>query len=140
MKPPRLDGFDPNYKSHSPIKPEKVHLESIASIGIGHNEQTKDATLPINPSTEAPTTALEASKTELPSTPALKRIVPIEPTIDHTPPSTKRGKERLAFDFYADQLDKLRRMKVLAESKNQYFSMATHVRQALDEYLTKIPV
>jgi hypothetical protein len=58
MKPPRLDGFDPNYKSHSQIKPESVHLKSVALI-----ENNKNTPTPLSSSTETiktnPTKTLE---------------------------------------------------------------------------------
>lgn len=50
---------------------------------------------------------------------------------------TKRLSRRYSFEFYDDQLTKLKRLKHEAEMGGEKVSLSDMVRQALDEYLEK---
>ena len=50
----------------------------------------------------------------------------------------RRVKARYAFEFFQDQIFKLKELRRNALIKDEQFSMSDIVRKALDEYLTKI--
>ena len=50
----------------------------------------------------------------------------------------RRGTKRYSFEFYVDQLEKLRRIKTEEGLKGRNLNLSEIVRSALDEYLEKI--
>ena len=79
-----------------------------------------------------------------PVTPAFKAVAPLEPIVDDTPPlegkypiKSKRVKLQMPFNFWEDQIIKMREIRDRKIAKNEYFSMAEVVRNALDDYLKK---
>jgi hypothetical protein len=49
----------------------------------------------------------------------------------------KRATKRYSFEFYVDQVQAIRKMKVQAEMEGKSLNQSDIVRQALDEYLSK---
>lgn len=115
MKTPKLDSFQ------TP-KPEKVSMPAVA----------KPISRPAKINSEA-----DKKKKNI-SVSFQEKDKPTErPTDRATVREQKRIKTRYAFEFFQDQVAKLKELRRNALIKDEDFSMSDIVRKALDEYLNK---
>ena len=119
MRKPRPQDFDPSYKESKSPEPEEIDISGSVPIKprITDNEHIK----PIR--TEMRTENRTEEHTEVRS--ELRSIkLPI-----------KRRTKRYSFEFYDDQIQQIRMIKIKTEMKGESIAMSEIVRQALDQYL-----
>ncbi len=119
MRNPRPQDFDPNYKVSKSPKPEKIDISgtvpikprstSIENVRFDHSEIR----------TENRTEACTENRSEIRSV-----NLPI-----------KRRTKRYSFEFFDDQIQKIRLIKIQTEMNGETIAMSEIVRQALDQYL-----
>ena len=121
MRKTRPEDFDPNYnKSANGPRPEEVNMAGI---------------VPIKPKTvyedgQKETERFSVRKSERSEFRSQKRSE--NRTVDLP---LKRRTKRYSFEFYADQIVKLKQLKVKAEMDGESLSLSEMAREALDEYL-----
>ncbi len=111
MRQPRPEAFDPTYKKK---KSEEIDLSGVVPIKpkLTSNEPTNTTT----------TERFSVRK----SVRSKNRSVGLP---------IKRRTKRYSFEFYEDQLIKLKQLKITAEMRGEQLSLSEMVRSALDNYL-----
>jgi hypothetical protein len=114
MKQPRISDFDPHAKEHK----LRSSMDELPSIEKPVLKQPKIA------KTEQGTPVLGDQGTRVPPTPNTDE--------------KRKIKHRHPFDFYYDQIDRLKKRSIDELSQGGTGSMSAMVREALDDYLAKI--
>lgn len=119
MRNPRPQDFDPSYKASKSPKPERIDISG--SVPIKPRLTDIDHVKPIRSEirTENRTDAHTENRSEIRSV-----NLPI-----------KRRTKRYSFEFYDDQIQKIRQIKIQTEMNGETIAMSEIVRQALDQYL-----
>ena len=120
MRKPRPQDFDPDYeKKATAPKPEAIDVSGVVPI------KTKSESKEIYDRTENRSEERSVIRTE-------------ERTEKRTPSlPVKRITKRYSFEFYEDQLTRLKQIKYELEMTGERIAMSVIVRDALDEYLEK---
>lgn len=119
MRNPRPQDFDPNYKLSKSPKPEKIDISGTVPIKprlTGKEDVSPDHSeiRTENRTEEHPENRSEFHSIKLP---------------------IKRQTKRYSFEFYDDQIQQIRMIKIQTEMKGESIAMSEIVRQALDRYL-----
>jgi len=119
MRNPRPQDFDPNYKVSKSPKPEKIDISGTVPIKprlTGKEDVSPDHSeiRTENRTEEHPENRSEFHSIKLP---------------------IKRQTKRYSFEFYDDQIQQIRMIKIQTEMKGESIAMSEIVRQALDRYL-----
>lgn len=120
MRKTRPEDFDPNYKKSNGPKPEDINMAGIVPI------KSKTVYDDADRKTERKT----VRKTE-----RSENRSEIRSEIRTVNLPLKRRTKRYSFEFYDDQIDRLKELKVKAEGDGESLSLSEMVRAALDEYL-----
>lgn len=112
MRKTRPEDFDPNYKKSNGPRPEDINMAGI--VPIKSKTVYDDADRKTERKTVRKTERSENRTANLP---------------------LKRRTKRYSFEFYDDQIDRLKELKVKAEGDGERLSLSEMVRAALDEYL-----
>ena len=119
MRNPRPQDFDPNYKVSKSPKPEKIDISGTVPIKprlTGKEDVSPDHSeiRTENRTEEHPENRSEFHSIKLP---------------------IKRQTKRYSFEFYDDQIQQIRMIKIQTEMKGESIAMSEIVRQAVDQYL-----
>lgn len=119
MRNPRPQDFDPNYKVSKSPKPENIDISGTVpikprltdkeNVRLDHSEMRTE-----NRTEEHPESRSELHSIKLP---------------------IKRRTKRYSFEFYDDQIQQIRMIKIRTEMNGESIAMSEIVRQALDKYL-----
>jgi len=116
MRKPRPGDFDPDYKKENPI-PEPIDIAGVVPI------KEKPKSQNIYKRTENRSEDRTEIRTE-------------ERTDIRTPKlPVKRITKRYSFEFFEDQITRLKQIKYEIEMTGERIAMSVIVREALDEYL-----
>ncbi len=134
MREPRLEDYDPKYKPTKKPQPEAVDLSGVVAI--------KDKPTLDEPETErnsARSFARPEERTEVRTEVRTEQRSEIRPDFRTESHSgglpIKRRTKRYSFEFYEDQLVRLKQLKIQAEMAGDGLSLSEMVRVALDAYL-----
>ena len=118
MRKPRPEDFDPDYKNQNPIRePEPIDVSGAVPI------KEKSQSQKIYERTENRTEDRSETRTE-------------ERTENRTAKlPVKRITKRYSFEFFEDQITRLKQIKYQTEMTGERIAMSVIVREALDEYL-----
>jgi len=121
MRKPRPQDFDPNYKTSKSFKPDQIDISG--SVPIKPRSTIKKESKPNRSEirTENRTEERTKVRSELRS-----HKLPI-----------KRRTKRYSFEFYDDQIQQIRQIKIKTEMNGESIAMSEVVREALDQYLNK---
>ncbi len=113
MKQPRISDFDPNAKERALKSP----MDDFPAIE--HHQQKEPAS-------------------HIPNT--VPPVLPVRPVrgIPSTPTPRRKIKSRHPFDIYEDQVDTLKELSLEDRRRGGAGSMSAMVREALDDYITKV--
>lgn len=128
MKKPKVDRFDPK---PSTIKPEEVDLSGVPEI---RSKSSKSASKRTEPAQKQAADSPKVSTTKK----GTEAVQPTDRPDGSTPVRpTKRIRVRYAFEFYQDQILKLKEMRrtSISNEDEKEFSMSEYVRNALDDKL-----
>lgn len=119
MRNPRPQDFDPSYKVSRSPKPEKIDISGTVPIkprlpDIEDIRSNRSEIRAENRTEEYPENRSEFHSIKLP---------------------IKRQTKRYSFEFYDDQIQQIRMIKIQTEMKGESIAMSEIVRQALDRYL-----
>ncbi len=119
MRNPRPQDFDPNYKVSKSPKPENIDISGTVPIKprlTGKEDVSPDHSeiRTENRTEEHPENRSEFHSIKLP---------------------IKRRTKRYSFEFYDDQIQQIRMIKIKTEMNGESIAMSEIVRQALDKYL-----
>ena len=140
MRKPSPEDYDPKYKPNKAPAPEPVDLSDVVPIKARADriepgpppvkEAQPDDRPEIRPDHRA------EIRSELRSENRSEDRT--EKRSETTPPPLpiKRRTKRCSFEFYDDQLVRLRQLKIQAEMRGQGLSLSAMVRAALDAYLS----
>ncbi len=137
MRTPNPEDYDPRYSPAKSPAPEPVDLSDVVPI----KSRPDPSPLPI---ADAPSDRPEIRpdhrsqiRSEFPS--EYRSENRTEKRSEMTPPQLpiKRQTKRCSFEFYDDQLVRLRQLKIQAEMRGQGLSLSAMVRAALDAYLSQ---
>lgn len=121
MRKPRPQDFDPDYnKEDSMLKPEPIDVLGVVPI-----KEKIPATEKIYERTENRMEDRSDTRTE-------KRTEIRSVTLP-----VKRITKRYSFEFFEDQITRLKQIKYKTEMTGERIAMSVMVRDALDEYLEK---
>ncbi len=118
MRKPRPESFDPDYQKTPAQKPEVIDLTGVVPI-LQKSAPTAETPVRTEKRAEFRTEARAEKRTF---------ALPI-----------KRATKRYSFEFYIDQLTRIRQLKIETEMAGEHLSMSEIVRQALDDYLVRHP-
>ena len=117
MRKTRPEDFDPNYKKiDGKLQPEVVNMDGVVPIKPKSNRETN---LQNNEHYSERSHLRTQNRSEIRTA-----NLPL-----------KRRTKRYSFEFYADQIVKLKQLKIAAEMIGESLSLSEMVREALDEYL-----
>ena len=119
MRKPRPQDFDPGYKASGSPKPEEIDISGTVPIKPRFTD--KEHIKPIRSDIRTENSPVE--QTEIRSEFRSVKL-PI-----------KRRTKRYSFEFYDDQIQQIRMIKIKTEMKGESIAMSEIVRQALDQYL-----
>jgi len=119
MRKPRPQDFDPSYKVSKSPKPEKIDISG---------------TIPIKPrlSDKEP---IKTNRSEMRTENRTEEHPEIRSELRSVKLPIKRRTKRYSFEFYDDQIQQIRLMKIQTEMNGETIAMSEIVRQALDQYL-----
>ncbi len=119
MRKPRPQDFDPSYEASKSPKPDKIDISGTVPIkprltGKENIESNRSEMRTENRTEEHPEIRSELRSVKLP---------------------IKRRTKRYSFEFYDDQIQQIRLIKIQTEMNGETIAMSEIVRQALDRYL-----
>ena len=118
MRKPRPEDFDPDYKNQNPTRePEPIDVSGVVPI------KEKPQSQKIYERTENRTEDRSEIRTEE-RTETRTTGLPL-----------KRITKRYSFEFFEDQITRLKQIKYQTEMTGERIAMSVIVREALDEYL-----
>ena len=119
MRNPRPQDFDPSYKESRSPKPDKIDISG---------------TVPIKPrlSDQEP---IKSNRSDIRTENRTKEHPEIRSELRSVKLPIKRRTKRYSFEFYDDQIQQIRLIKIQTEMKGESIAMSEIVRQALDQYL-----
>jgi hypothetical protein len=120
MRKPRPQDFDPNYKASKSFQPDQIDISGTVPIKPHSTIKKENKPNRSESRTENRTEVRSELRSELRS-----HKLPI-----------KRRTKRYSFEFYDDQLQQIRQLKIKAEMNGDSLTMSEIVRQAVDEYLS----
>ncbi len=126
MKEPRVSDFDP--KAPPPLKSSLDDMPTIAP-----SPQRSKAILPEVPIEKR----VEDQRDADVSTPEVPPVPPPESPPARTPVRIKRTITRYAFEFFQDQVERLKQFSLEEQLRGEKGSMSQMVREALDMYIAK---
>lgn len=117
MRKTRPEDYDPNYKkTDGKLQPEAVNMDGVVPIKPKANMEVN---LQNNEHHSERSYLRTQNRSEIRTA-----NLPL-----------KRRTKRYSFEFYADQIVKLKQLKIEAEMLGESLSLSEMVRDALDEYL-----
>ena len=116
MRKPRPQDFSPEYKKVNSPEPEKVDLSDAVAIKPKPTLVEKQTNLPVRSENRTDARTEDRSDTR-------SRNFPV-----------KRITKRYSFEFYEDQISKLKQIKYKVEMEGNRIAMSEIVREALDDY------
>jgi hypothetical protein len=121
MRNPRPQDFDPSYKESRSPKPDKIDISG---------------TVPIKPrlSDQKP---IKSNRSEIRTENRTEEHTEIRSELRSVKLPIKRRTKRYSFEFYDDQIQQIRLIKIQTEMNGETIAMSEIVRQALDQYLNK---
>ena len=119
MRNPRPQDFDPSYKVSRSPKPEKIDISG---------------TVPIKPRLSGKE-HFKTNRSEMRTENRTEDHPEIRPELRSVKLPIKRRTKRYSFEFYDDQIQQIRMIKIQTEMKGESISMSEIVRQAIDRYL-----
>jgi hypothetical protein len=119
MRNPRPQDFDPSYEASKSPKPDKIDISG---------------TVPIKPrlSDQKP---IKSNRSEMRTENRTEEHPEIRPELRSVKLPIKRRTKRYSFEFYDDQIQQIRLIKIQTEMNGETIAMSEIVRQALDQYL-----
>lgn len=117
MRKPRPQDFDPNYSNSKTPKPDEINVDGIAPIkprsttNFDRTENRSEFR-----SNERPVQRSEMRSVDLP---------------------IKRQTKRYSFEFYEDQIHKIKKIKINTELQGKSIAMSEIVRKAVDDFLQR---
>lgn len=129
MRTPSPEDYDPRYTPSKSPAPEPVDLSDVVPI-----KPRPDSSPP--PNADAPSDRPDHRTEQRPEFRSENRT---EKRSEMAPPQLpiKRRTKRCSFEFYDDQLVRLRQLKIRAEMRGEGLSLSAMVRAALDDYLSQ---
>ena len=119
MRNPRPQDFDPSYKVSRSPKPEKIDISG---------------TVPIKPRL-SDKEDIRSNRSEIRTENRTEEHAEIRSELRTVSLPIKRRTKRYSFEFYDDQIQQIRMIKIQTEMKGESIAMSEIVRQALDRYL-----
>ena len=119
MRKPRPQDFDPDYKLPASLQPEAIDIQG--SVPIKPHATVKKAVAP--------------DRTENRSEKRTKIRSEFRSENRSTALPIKRRTKRYSFEFYDDQIQQIRRIKIETEMQGETIAMSEIVRMAIDQYL-----
>ena len=119
MRKPRPQDFDPDYQQAQTVQPDEIDISG--TVPIKSHSKVKQAIKPDRSEnrTEERTEIRPQDRSEI-----LPPQLPI-----------KRRTKRYSFEFYDDQIQKIRQLKIQTEMRGETIAMSEIVRMAVDQYL-----
>jgi hypothetical protein len=119
MRNPRPQDFDPSHKESRSPKPDKIDISG---------------TIPIKPrlSDQEP---IKSNRSEIRTENRTEEHPEIRSELRSVKLPIKRRTKRYSFEFYDDQIQQIRLIKIQTEMNGETIAMSEIVRQALDKYL-----
>lgn len=119
MRKPRPQDFDPNYSTSKSPTPDEIDVKGITPIkprssieeSFKHNRTENRSEIRTN---ERPEQRSEIRSIDLP---------------------IKRQTKRYSFEFYEDQIHKIKKIKINTELQGKSIAMSEIVRKAVDDFL-----
>ena len=121
MRNPRPQDFDPNYKVSKSPKPEKIDISG---------------TVPIKPRLTGKED-VSPDRSEIRTENRTEEHAEIRSELRTVSLPIKRRTKRYSFEFYDDQIQQIRLIKIQTEIDGETIAMSEIVRQAVDQYLNK---
>lgn len=119
MRKPRPQDFDPGYKASGSPKPEDIDISG---------------TVPIKPRLTGKE-HIKYHRTEMRTENSPEEQTEIRSEFRSVRLPIKRRTKRYSFEFYDDQIQQIRMIKIKTEMKGESIAMSEIVRQAIDQYL-----
>ena len=119
MRKPRPQDFDPSYEPSKSPKPDRIDIRG---------------TVPIKPRLTGKET-IKSDRSEIRTENRTEEHPEIRSELRTVKLPIKRRTKRYSFEFYDDQIQKIRMIKIQTEMKGESIAMSEIVRQALDRYL-----
>ena len=121
MRKPRPEAFDPQHRNATNPKPEDVDLSDAVPLKI-HRDPAPEPNERKNESSEIRSEKRTEYRTE-------NRSVQLP---------VKRRTKRYSFEFYDDQLTRLKQIKYETEIRGECIAISEIVRRALDDYFQRM--
>ena len=121
MRKPRPQDFDPSYKASRSLKPENIDISG---------------TVPIKPRLTGKE-QVKPNRSEMRTENRTEEHAEIRSELRTVKLPIKRRTKRYSFEFYDDQIQQIRLIKIQTEMNGETIAMSEIVRQALDQYLNK---
>ena len=121
MRNPRPQDFDPSYKVSRSPKPEKIDISG---------------TVPIKPRL-SDKEDIRSNHSEIRTENRTEEHAEIRSELRTVSLPIKRRTKRYSFEFYDDQIQQIRLIKIQTEIDGETIAMSEIVRQAVDQYLNK---
>lgn len=119
MRKPRPEKFDPNYQPKTTSKPEEINVVGVVPIKPMPSSKTNKTVRTENRSEFRTEERSENRSFGFP---------------------TKRSTKRYSFEFYEDQIIRIKQIKIQAEMSGKRLNMSEIVRLALDDYFDRQPI
>jgi len=121
MRNPRPQDFDPSYKVSRSPKPDKIDISG---------------TVPIKPRL-SDIEDIRSNRSEFRAENRTEEHAEIRSELRTVSLPIKRRTKRYSFEFYDDQIQQIRLIKIQTEINGETIAMSEIVRQAVDQYLNK---
>ena len=119
MRKPRPQDFDPNYSPSKSPKPDEIDVEGITPIKPHSSIQKSFKPDRTEKRSEFRSYERSEQRTEMRSV-----DLPV-----------KRKTKRYSFEFYEDQIQQIKKIKIHTELQGKIIAMSEIVRKAVDDYL-----
>jgi len=119
MRKPRPQDFDPNYSASKSPKPDEIDVEGITPIKLRSSVQKS-----IKPNRTEKRSEFRAYERSEQRSEMRSVDLPV-----------KRQTKRYSFEFYEDQIHKIKKIKINTELQGKSIAMSEIVRKAVDDYL-----
>jgi len=134
MRTPTPEDYDPRYTPAKSPAPEPVDLSDVVPIKSRPDRSAPSSPPIVEAQPDPPPERPEARADDRPDIrPDHRSEIRTEFRSQNLP--TKRRTKRHSFEFYEDQLVRLKQLKIQAELAGEALSLSDMVRAALDDYL-----
>ena len=119
MRKPRPQDFDPGYKASGSPKPEDIDISGSVPIRPRLTDEEH----------------IKPHRTEKRTENRTEEHAEIRSEFRSVRLPVKRRTKRYSFEFYDDQIQQIRMLKIKTEMNGESIAMSEIVRQAIDQYL-----